>query len=93
MLALPGLEARLGARWDVVDDARWTVIFENIAFYVLGLCLSKKDLNQKGTWRMTFLDEDLRILWSVSIHPFYFFRASGGKAENLYILGRVPDRR
>jgi len=80
---LPGLSATLDATWE--NDAfsfqtLWTVIFKRLSFKVFGVAVGGKDLEQKGLWRMSFLDDSLRIL-----------HAKGGKnlPENVYVLTKV----
>ena len=56
------------------------VNFESVRFSVLGITLVQKDLSTVGIWRMSFLDDDFRILY-----------AAGGKnvpKENIYILAK-----
>ena len=56
------------------------VNFESVRFSVLGITLVQKDLSAVGIWRMSFLDDDFRILY-----------AAGGKnvpKENIYILAK-----
>lgn len=76
----PGLvEGVLSATWDVIDKKTWRVQFVDIAIKVLGIQVTKKSLEGSvGTWRMTYLDDTIRILY-----------AKGGKnteVENIYIL-------
>jgi len=74
------VEGALTATWDVLPEDRWKVKFERIVFRAFGVQLFEKDLNAKGIWRMTFLDEDFRILY-----------AAGGTSapkENIYILAK-----
>jgi hypothetical protein len=57
------------------------VKFLDLAITVFGIPVTKKSLvGSIGTWRMTYLDEDVRILY-----------AQGGKntvLENIYILAK-----
>lgn len=71
--------AALGATWDVAGPNLWTVKFLDIQFSLFGNAVSKKSLQGTvGTWRTTYLDENIRILYAI-----------GGKntvKENIYIL-------
>jgi hypothetical protein len=67
----------LSATWDVQDTKLWTVKFQDIEFELFGVKLLQKSLGAEGTWRMSYLDEDMRILYAI-----------GGKntvVENVYI--------
>jgi hypothetical protein len=71
-------EGALSATWDVLGPKLWRVKFKDITFKLFNTQLTKKPLVAEGTWRMTYLDDDLRILYAV-----------GGKntvKENIYIL-------
>lgn len=77
---LPGIEGALTASWDVLPKNQWRVKFEQIKFSIFGIKVVEKPLGAVGTWRFTYLDEDLRILY-----------AAGGKntaKENVYILSK-----
>lgn len=70
----------LTATWDNLGDKLWQVKFLDIELKAFGFPLTKKPLGAVGTWRMSYLDEDLRILY-----------AAGGKntvKENIYILAK-----
>lgn len=74
------IEGALRATWDVLAKDKWQVNFESVRFSVLGITLVQKDLSAVGIWRMSFLDDDFRILY-----------AAGGKnvpKENIYILAK-----
>ena len=74
------VEGALRATWDVLAKDKWQVNFESVRFSVLGVTLVEKDLSAVGVWRMTYLDDDFRILY-----------ASGGRnipKENIYILAK-----
>lgn len=83
-VALPLVEGRLGATWDVTGPSEWTVIFQDLAFSVFGAKVVDKDLAARGIWRMTYVDDDFRILWA---------RGETKTDENIYILQRVAPRR
>lgn len=63
------------------------VIFQNITFKVLGIpAVDKKPLpNQAGVWKLTYLDEDLRILYAAGLTN----EGKPAKVSNIYILKRV----
>ena len=75
----PGIvEACLGADWDVLGPCKWQVNFRYIRFSLFGNVVSEKEVSNCGVWRMTYLDDSMRVLW-----------ASGGKnakVENVYVL-------
>ena len=74
------VEGALTATWDVLTEDKWQVNFESVKFKVLGFTLADKELSAVGIWRMTYLDDDFRILY-----------AAGGKnvpKENIYILAK-----
>lgn len=74
------VEGSLTATWNTIDSNTWEVVFQNLVFKALGLKIIEKELKAKGIWKMTYLDEDLRILY-----------AKGGKntkQENIYILSK-----
>lgn len=74
------IEGALRATWDVLAKDKWQVNFESVRFSVLGITLVEKDPSAVGIWRMSFLDDDFRILY-----------AAGGKnvpKENIYILAK-----
>lgn len=80
---LPFVRAELEATWEVdafAYDTKWTVIFRSLAFKIFGLSVLKKELKQEGFWKMSYLDDEMRVLW-----------AKGGKnlnKENVYVLVR-----
>jgi hypothetical protein len=70
----------LTATWDNLGDKLWRVKFLDIELKAFGIPITKKPLGAVGTWRMSYLDDDLRILY-----------AAGGKntvKENIYILAK-----
>ena len=70
----------LTATWDNLGDKLWQVKFLDIELKAFGIPITKKPLGAVGTWRMSYLDDDLRILY-----------AAGGKntvKENIYILAK-----
>jgi len=81
-VALRGVRAKLDAHWEVLDPSSWKVVFDRISLFVLGVRVVSKPFppSQNGVWRMTYLDENMRIL-----------RASGSSSpetENVYVLAR-----
>ena len=74
------VEGALTATWDVLSKTKWQVNFESVTFKLFGITLIEKELSAVGIWRMTYLDENFRILY-----------AAGGKnvpKENIYILSK-----
>lgn len=75
------VQGALTASWDNLSPKLWRVKFLDLAITVFGIPVTKKSLvGSVGTWRMTYLDDDVRILY-----------AQGGKntaLENIYILAR-----
>lgn len=81
---LPGIEAYLSATWDNLSDTRWRVKFETIVVSILGIKVQEKSLEGAvGTWRMTYQDEDLRILYAMGQSI-----SKGPVVENVYILSK-----
>lgn len=80
VVKLGPLQGRLSATWDVESSTLWTVKFQTLILSLFGVPLKTQDLSAVGTWRMTYLDNDFRILY-----------AQGGKnvkKENVYILAK-----
>jgi hypothetical protein len=74
------VEGALTATWDALSKTKWQVNFESVTFKLFGITLIEKELSAIGIWRMTYLDENFRILY-----------AAGGKnvpKENIYILSK-----
>ena len=69
----------LSATWDVKNAKLWTVKFQDITFELFGIKVLQKSLGGTvGTWSMSYLDDNMRILYAI-----------GGKntvVENVYIL-------
>ena len=77
---LPLIEGALTTTWVALNDKTWKVKFESIKFAFAGITILKKNLRAEGIWRLTYVDDDLRILY-----------AQGGKnnnTENIYILSK-----
>ena len=75
---LPPFEGALTASWEVLAKNKWRVKFESIKFSIFGIKITEQSLTATGTWRFTYVDEDMRILY-----------ASGGKntkKDNLFVL-------
>lgn len=75
------VKGTLSATWDVKNSKLWTVKFQDITFELFGIKVLQKSLGVTiGTWRMSYLDNDMRILYAI-----------GGKntiIENVYILSK-----
>lgn len=75
------VQGALTASWDNLSPKLWRVKFIEVAISVFGIPVTKKSLEGSvGTWRMTYLDDSIRILY-----------AQGGKntvVENIYILAK-----
>jgi PAP_fibrillin len=75
------VQGALTASWDNLSPKLWRVKFLDLAITVFGIPVTKKSLvGSIGTWRMTYLDDNVRILY-----------AQGGKntvLENIYILAK-----
>ena len=52
------------ATWDNLGDKLWQVKFQGIELKVLGIPVTNKPLVATGIWRMTYIDDDLRILYA-----------------------------
>lgn len=81
------VEGALEATWEIAGPNAWTVIFQNITFKILGIpAVNKKPLpNQAGLWTLTYLDDDLRILYAAGMTN----QGKPAKVSNIYILKRV----
>ena len=82
---LPLVEGALRATWDNVSPSIWKVKFQSINFKIGPINLINKPLTAEGIWKLTYIDDDFRILY-----------AKGGgdqkeKKENLYILEKWRD--
>ena len=75
------VQGALSATWDNLSPKLWKVKFIDIEISIFGIPIQKKSLEgSEGTWRMTYLDDSIRILYAL-----------GGKnsvTENIYILVR-----
>lgn len=75
------VQGALVAEWEIVTRSTWRVIFRGITLSFAGIPVVKKQLNAAGTWRLTYIDDDFRILYG-----------QGGKnigKENIYILAKL----
>ena len=92
------VQGALTANWDVISDTQWQVNFKSIQFKVLGVTLLEKELKARGIWRMTYLDDDLRILYASSSSGAGGAGGAGGASdtvapkENIYILSKKVNR-
>lgn len=74
------VQGALTATWDNLSPKLWKVKFQKIAITVFGIPVQKKDLSgSEGTWRMSYLDDKIRILYATGKNP---------KIENIYILAK-----
>ena len=82
--------AFLGATWENIGSNKWRVIFVDISLKVLGIQLLNKKFpeNTTGIWRMTYLDDDFRVLYAAGGKPDPATKNKDGKTENIYILGK-----
>lgn len=75
------VQGALSATWDNLSPKVWKVKFIDVTISVLGIPITKKSLiGSEGIWRMTYIDDNIRILY-----------AQGGKnakIENVYILAK-----
>ena len=58
------LEASLTATWDTLNAKTWRVNFQSLRFKLFGIQLLEKELKTTGTWRMTYVDDTVRILYA-----------------------------
>jgi hypothetical protein len=81
------VEGALVATWEVKGANEWKVIFQDITFRVFGIPLvDKKPLSgQAGQWKLTYVDEDLRILTAAGLTN----EGKPAKVSNIYVLRRV----
>ena len=85
VVKLPGFSACLTATWDNLSDTKWRVLFQRISFSVLGFKIAENSLEAVGIWRMTYLDDDLRILTAAGNTI-----SKKELKENYYVLARRP---
>jgi PAP_fibrillin len=75
------VEAALDATWSNLNPKLWEVKFQKIVFKIAGIKVVDKPLEAVGLWRMTYLDDDYRVLYT-----------SVGKStppkESLFILAK-----
>eukprot|EP00640_Fibrocapsa_japonica_P005206 CAMPEP_0113945748 /NCGR_PEP_ID=MMETSP1339-20121228/50809_1 /TAXON_ID=94617 /ORGANISM="Fibrocapsa japonica" /LENGTH=206 /DNA_ID=CAMNT_0000951487 /DNA_START=98 /DNA_END=718 /DNA_ORIENTATION=- /assembly_acc=CAM_ASM_000762 len=80
MVTVGIIEAVLMATWITRNNRNWTVIFKDVTFKLFGIPVISKKFpdSARGDWEMTFMDDNMRILYA------------SGKAgvRNIYILGR-----
>jgi hypothetical protein len=75
-------EASLVATWDNLSAKTWRVKFQTLTFKLAGIKIVEKSLvGSVGIWRMTYLDDNLRILYAKG-------KESPSAVENIYILGK-----
>lgn len=73
------VQGALTATWDNLGPKLWTVKFLNIEIKLFGIAVLKKSLlGTEGTWQMTYLDKDIRVLYATG--------KRNPEANNLYIL-------
>ena len=80
------IEGALTATWDVLDDKTWQVNFQSIEFKLFGITLLEKDLEAKGIWRKSYLDDDFRILYASEVRKDDSDESK--KKGNIYILSK-----
>jgi hypothetical protein len=79
------LQGSLNATWDVLSKTSWRVKFLDIEFKLLNaFTVLEKPLQATGIWRMSYLDDSLRILYASGEGV----RAEAAAPENIYILIR-----
>ena len=77
------LEASLTATWDTLNAKTWRVNFQSLRFKLLGIQLLERELKSVGIWRMTYVDDSLRILYAQgTANP----KNMTTLQENIYIL-------
>ena len=80
--------AFLGATWENLGNNKWKVIFVDISLKVRGVQLLNKKFpeNTTGIWRMSYLDDDFRVLYAAGGKVDTKTKNKDGKTENIYIL-------
>jgi len=73
-------KGRLTATWDNLSPSLWKVKFQTLKLELLGITLQEKDLKAEGTWRMSYLDDNFRVLYAIG--------GKNTKKENIYILAK-----
>lgn len=78
------LEGSLSATWESLNKRDWEVQFIDLTLKLFNkFVIAKQKLEAKGTWKMTYVDSDFRILYAI-----------GGKntnKSNIYILEKEKD--
>eukprot|EP00188_Purpureofilum_apyrenoidigerum_P001059 Plantae.Rhodophyta-Purpureofilum_apyrenoidigerum.ctg15407.p1 GENE.Plantae.Rhodophyta-Purpureofilum_apyrenoidigerum.ctg15407~~Plantae.Rhodophyta-Purpureofilum_apyrenoidigerum.ctg15407.p1 ORF type:complete len:233 (-),score=48.55 Plantae.Rhodophyta-Purpureofilum_apyrenoidigerum.ctg15407:73-771(-) len=56
----------LEAKWNVLDDRRFKVLFQNIKIYLFGNQVALKPFRDgaSGIWRMGYTDDSVRVIWT-----------------------------
>uniref|UniRef100_A0A7S0RLX8 Plastid lipid-associated protein/fibrillin conserved domain-containing protein n=1 Tax=Pyramimonas obovata TaxID=1411642 RepID=A0A7S0RLX8_9CHLO len=80
------LKLCLTANWEVLGDTKWKVVFEDVVISLFNIQLTRKEFppDRFGIWRMTYADDDVRVLWTSSPN------SETGK-ESLFVLTKVTD--
>lgn len=84
------LQGSLRATWEVLSNTSWRVKFLDIEFKLFNaITVLKKPLQATGIWRMSYLDDSLRILYASGEGVRAEGRLTTTTApENIYILIR-----
>mmetsp|Transcript_2684 Transcript_2684/g.3658 ORF Transcript_2684/g.3658 Transcript_2684/m.3658 type:complete len:212 (-) Transcript_2684:122-757(-) len=102
ILELGPIVAKLDATWEILAPDQWKVIFRSLQFSILGFSFPEKDLSATGIWRMTYLDDDFRILYAKGVSQRQGrtspdlrsddkqLRSGKENNDNVYILRRTP---
>jgi hypothetical protein len=80
------LKLALSAKWDVLNDASWKVIFIDLVVSLFNIQLLRKEFptdgSRYGFWRMGYVDKDTRVLYTSS---------ASKKGESVFVLTKICD--
>mmetsp|Transcript_19688 Transcript_19688/g.63287 ORF Transcript_19688/g.63287 Transcript_19688/m.63287 type:complete len:199 (+) Transcript_19688:1071-1667(+) len=80
-LKFPFFDAKLTARFQIRGENEWQVIFDTLTFFLFStIPVATKQVDGRGVWRMTYVDDDFRVL---------FAKGDTRTEENIYILEKV----
>jgi len=90
------LSLTLGANWNVLDDQNWRVNFVDIVVKLFGLELKRIAFppERGGFWRMTYTDNDLRVLWTLPGESGQFDKdgkkgSIDGRQASVFVLKKI----
>ncbi|KAK3272466.1 hypothetical protein CYMTET_19239 [Cymbomonas tetramitiformis] len=90
----------LSADWKVLNDVTWKVIFKTLQVKMFGFVLKEIEFppSATGLWRMSYVDSDLRILWTRGSTPKKSEGTEAGdevelnSGESVFVLRKVAEQ-